>query len=244
MTVIFFKEIKAFFSSLIGYIAIGVFLLLLGLMVWVFPDTSVLEYGYATLDPMFELAPIIFLFLIPAVTMRAFAEEWQTGTYELVVTRPVTTAQIIGGKYLAALVLVVIALLPTLIYGYSMIQLGSPVGNLDYGASLGSFIGLIFLAAVFVAIGICTSALTSNQIVAFLLGILLCFMVYWGFSYISRIPIFIGKMDDVIQQWGIEYHYASASRGVIDSRDVIYFLSVILAFLLITARVIQQKKGA
>ncbi|MCF8237182.1 MAG: gliding motility-associated ABC transporter permease subunit GldF [Saprospiraceae bacterium] len=244
MTVIFFKEIKAFFSSLIGYIAIGVFLLLLGLLVWVFPDTSVLEYGYATLDPMFELAPIIFLFLIPAVTMRAFAEEWQTGTFELVVTRPVTTTQIIGGKYLASLVLVMIALLPTLIYAYSMIQLGSPVGNLDYGASLGSFLGLILLAAVFVTIGICTSALTSNQIVAFLLGILLCFMVYWGFSYISRIPVFVGKVDDVIQQWGIEYHYASASRGVIDSRDIIYFLSVILAFLLITARAIQQKKGA
>lgn len=243
MVVIFTKEIKAFFSSLIGYIAIGVFLLLLGLLVWVFPDTSVLDYGYATLDPMFELAPIIFLFLIPAVTMRAFAEEWQSGTYELLVTKPVTTTQIILGKYLAALVLVLIALLPTLIYAYSIYQLGSPAGNLDQGATLGSYIGLVFLASVFVAIGMLTSAITNNQIVAFLLGILMCFMVYWGFSYISRIPVFVGKMDDFIQQWGIEYHYASASRGVIDSRDVVYFLSMITAFLLVTARTIEQKKG-
>lgn len=243
MGVIFFKEIKAFFSSLIGYIAIGVFLLLLGLLVWVFPDTSILDYGYATLDPMFELAPIIFLFLIPAVTMRAFAEEWQSGTFELLVTKPVTITQIIFGKYLASFALVLIALVPTLIYAYSIYQLGSPVGNLDQGASIGSFIGLTFLAGVFVAIGMFTSALTNNQIVAFLLGILMCFMVYWGFSYISRLPVFVGKMDDFIQQWGIEYHYASASRGVIDSRDVIYFLSMISGFLLITARAIQLKKG-
>lgn len=241
--VIFYKEIKAFFSSLIGYIAIGVFLLLLGLLVWVFPDTSILDYGYATLDPMFELAPVIFLFLIPAVTMRAYAEEWQTGTYELLVTRPVTSAQIILAKFFASFVLVIIALLPTLVYWLTANQLASPVGNLDQGAIMGSYVGLACLGGVFVAIGLFTSAMTNNQIVAFLLGILLCFLVYWGFSYFSRIPVFIGRWDDVIQQFGIEYHYASISRGVIDSRDIIYFLSVISAFLLLTAQAIHQKKG-
>lgn len=241
--VIFYKEIKAFFSSLIGYIAIGVFLLLLGLLVWVFPDTSILDYGYATLDPMFELAPVIFLFLIPAVTMRAYAEEWQTGTYELLVTRPVTSAQIILAKFFASFVLVIIALLPTLVYWLTAYQLASPVGNLDQGAIMGSYVGLACLGGVFVAIGLFTSAMTNNQIVAFLLGILLCFLVYWGFSYFSRIPVFIGRWDDVIQQFGIEYHYASISRGVIDSRDIIYFLSVISAFLLLTAQAIHQKKG-
>ncbi|MEZ5030762.1 MAG: gliding motility-associated ABC transporter permease subunit GldF [Saprospiraceae bacterium] len=243
MMVIFYKEIKAFFSSLIGYIAIGVFLLLLGLLVWVFPDTSILDYGYATLDPMFELAPVIFLFLIPAVTMRAYAEEWQTGTYELLVTRPVTSAQIILAKFFASFVLVIIALLPTLVYWLTAYQLASPVGNLDQGAIMGSYVGLACLGGVFVAIGLFTSAMTNNQIVAFLLGILLCFLVYWGFSYFSRIPVFIGRWDDVIQQFGIEYHYASISRGVIDSRDIIYFLSVISAFLLLTAQAIHQKKG-
>lgn len=241
--VIFYKEIKSFFSSLIGYIAIGVFLLLLGLLVWVFPDTSILDYGYATLDPMFELAPVIFLFLIPAVTMRAYAEEWQTGTYELLVTRPVTSAQIILAKFLASFVLVIIALLPTLVYWLTAYQLASPVGNLDQGAIMGSYVGLACLGGVFVSIGLFTSAMTNNQIVAFLLGILLCFLVYWGFSYFSRIPVFIGRWDDVIQQFGIEYHYASISRGVIDSRDIIYFLSVISAFLLLTAQAIHQKKG-
>ena len=241
--VIFYKEIKAFFSSLIGYIAIGVFLLLLGLLVWVFPDTSILDYGYATLDPMFELAPVIFLCLIPAVTMRAYAEEWQTGTYELLVTRPVTSAQIILAKFFASFILVIIALLPTLVYWLTAYQLASPVGNLDQGAIMGSYVGLACLGGVFVAIGLFTSAMTNNQIVAFLLGILLCFLVYWGFSYFSRIPVFIGRWDDVIQQFGIEYHYASISRGVIDSRDIIYFLSVISAFLLLTAQAIHQKKG-
>lgn len=243
MRVILYKEIKAFFSSLIGYIAIGVFLLLLGLLVWVFPDTSILDYGYATLDPMFELAPIIFLFLIPAVTMRAYAEEWQTGTYELLVTRPVTTVQIILAKFLSSFMLVLIALLPTLIYWATVYQLASPAGNLDQGAIMGSYVGLACLAGVFVSVGLFTSAMTNNQIVAFLLGILLCFLVYWGFSYFSRIPVFIGRWDDVIQQFGIEYHYASISRGVIDSRDIIYFLTVISAFLLLTAQAIHQKKG-
>jgi ABC-2 type transport system permease protein len=243
MGVIYIKEIRSFFSSLIGYMAMGVFLLLLGLMSWVFPDYSILEYGYAGLGSFFDLAPFVFLFLIPAVTMRAFAEEWQTGTYELLVTRPVTLADIIAGKFLAAWTLVILALLPTLIYWYTVYQLGSPVGNIDNGGTLGSYFGLILLAGVFVAIGLFSSALTNNQIVAFLLGALLSFLVFWGFLYFSRLPFFVGKVDDLIQQLGIDFHYSSISRGVVDSRDLLYFISMTMAFLLLSAHVIQQKKG-
>lgn len=243
MYIIFIKEIKAFFSSLIGYMALGVFLMLLGLMTWVFPDYSVLEYGYASLDAFFELAPFVFLFLIPAVTMRAFAEEWQTGTYELLVTKPVTLAQIVGGKFFAAWLLVLFALLPTGLYWYTIHELGSPAGNMDFGATMGSYIGLLLLGGVFVAIGLFSSALTANQIVAFLLGALLCFLVFWGFLFFSKLPFFVGRSDDLIQQFGIEYHYLSISRGVVDSRDVLYFLSVITAFLMLTGFVIQRKKG-
>lgn len=241
--VIFSKEIRSFFSSLIGYMAVGVFLLLLGLMVWVFPDYSILEYGFASLDGFFELTPVVFLFLIPAITMRAFAEEWQTGTYELLVTRPVTSWQIIGGKFLASWFLVLVALLPTGFYWYTVHELGSPEGNMDMGATLGSYVGLILLGGVFVAVGLFCSAWTSNQIVAFLLGALLSFLLFWGFLYISKVTAFVGRLDDLIQQFGIDYHYRSISRGVIDSRDILYFLSMAAAFLWGTAHVIQQKKS-
>ena len=241
MGTIFRKEITSFFSSLIAYMALGVFLLLMGLLIWVFPDYSILDYGYATLDPFFEMAPFIFLFLIPAVTMRSFAEEWQTGTYELLVTRPVQEWQIIGGKFFAAWTLVAIALVPTILYWVTVHQLGSPVGNLDSGAITGSYVGLLLLSGVFVAIGLFSSALTDNQIAAFLLGALLSFLVFAGFSLFSRIPVFVGRLDDFIQQLGIEYHYLSISRGVIDTRDVVYFLSVSTFFLVATAGAIQRK---
>ncbi|MBP6183707.1 MAG: gliding motility-associated ABC transporter permease subunit GldF [Saprospiraceae bacterium] len=243
MYIVYIKEIRSFFSSLIGYMALGVFFLMLGLMTWVFPDYSILEYGYASLDSFFELAPFVFLFLIPAVTMRAFAEEWQTGTYELLVTKPVSLAQIVGGKFLASWTLVILALLPTVLYWYTVHILGSPVGNVDFGATLGSYLGLFLLGGVFVAIGLFSSALTANQIVAFLLGALLCFLLFWGFLYISKVPLFVGRVDDLIQQLGINYHYLSISRGVVDSRDVIYYLSIIIAFLMLTGYVIQRKKG-
>jgi len=241
--VIFSKEIRSFFSSLIGYMAVGVFLLLLGLMVWVFPDYSILEYGFAGLDEFFELTPVVFLFLIPAITMRAFAEEWQNGTYELLVTRPVTLWDIIGGKFLAAWFLVFLALLPTGFYWYTVHELGSPSGNMDMGATLGSYFGLLLLGGVFVAVGLFSSAWTSNQIVAFLLGALMSFLLFWGFLYISKVAVFVGRLDDLIQQLGIDYHYRSISRGVIDSRDLLFFLSLTAAFLWGTAHVIQQKKG-
>lgn len=242
MLSIFWKEINAFFSSLIGYVVIGVFLAVMGLMMFVFPDYSILNYQYATLDQLFNIAPMIFMFLIPAVTMRSLAEEQQTGTIELLVTRPLSDLQIVLGKYFACLALVIFALIPTLLYYYTVHNLGSPKGNLDSGAIMGSYFGLIFLAGVFVAIGIFASALTRNQITAFILATFLCFLVYWGFDFISRLPIFIGKSDDIVQMLGIDYHYASISRGVIDSRDVLYFVSAIALFIATTTTALGRRK--
>lgn len=234
MFAIFFKEINAFFSSLIGYIVIGIFLVLMGLVMWVFPDYSVLDGNYASMDTLFTMAPLIFLFLIPAVTMRTFAEETQTGTIELLVTRPVSDWQIVGGKFLACLILVVFALVPTLLYYITVYQLGAPTGNLDSGGIAGSYIGLVFLAAAFVAIGVFASSLTSNQIVAFLLAAFLCFFVFMAFDYLSRLPVFFGKTDDLVQSFGIQYHYNSMSRGVLDTRDLVYFLSLTAIFIAAT----------
>ncbi|MCB0529799.1 MAG: gliding motility-associated ABC transporter permease subunit GldF [Lewinellaceae bacterium] len=234
MRSIFLKEINVFFSSLIGYIVIGVFLVLMGLVMWVFPDYSVLDNNYANLDTLFGIAPMIFMFLIPAVTMRTFAEENQTGTIELLVTRPISDWQIVGGKFLASFVLVVFALLPTVLYYITVYRLGAPPGNLDSGGILGSYIGLLFLAAVFVAIGVFASSLTNNQITAFVLATFLCFFTYLAFDFLSRLPVFFGTSDDIVQSIGIEYHYNSISRGVLDTRDLVYFLSVIAVFLAAT----------
>lgn len=242
MFTIFFKEVNTFFSSLIGYIVIGVFLLLMGLLLWLFPDFSILDSPYANLDGLFELAPIVFMFLIPAVTMRMFAEENQSGTIELLVTRPLSDWSIVGGKFLASLLLVVFALIPTALYYYSVHQLGAPPGNLDSGGIMGSYIGLFFLAGAFAAIGIFASSLTNNQIVAFILATFLCFFVYMAFDFISRLPLFFGKTDDLVQSLGIQYHYESISRGVVDSRDVFYFLSVIALFLAATVLVLGRRK--
>lgn len=242
MLSIFNKEINSFFSSLIGYIVIAVFLIMTGLFMWVFRDTSILNYNYATLDQLFALAPMIFLFLIPALTMRSFAEEHQRGTIEFLATKPVSDVDIVLGKYFANLALVVFALLPTLLYYYSVYQLGSPVGNLDSGGILGSYIGLFFLAAAFVAIGMWTSSMTNNQIVAFILGSFVCFMMHWAFGFIADLPAFSGGLDGVLSKFGIEHHYSSISRGVLDSRDVIYFLSVIVVFVLATLTSLKNRR--
>jgi ABC-2 type transport system permease protein len=231
---IFKKEISAFFSSLIGYIVVGVFLVIMGLLLWVFPEFSILDGNYANLDTLFQVAPMVFMFLIPAVTMRAFAEEKQSGTIELLVTRPITDWQIVGGKFLACFALAAFSLLPAGLYYFSVHQLGAPPGNLDSGGILGSMVGLLFLAAAFVSIGVFASALTNNQIVAFVLATFLCFFVYLAFGFLSQLPIFWGKTDDIVQSLGIEHHYNSMSRGVLDSRDVIYFGSVISLFLAAT----------
>ncbi len=242
MISIFYKEIGSFFSSLIGYVVVGVFLLILGLMMWFFQDYSLLEYNYASLGQLFSLAPVIFMFLIPAITMRSFAEENQTGTIELLTTRPISDFSIVMGKYLACLALVAFALLPTLLYYYSVYQLGAPKGNIDSGAVMGSYLGLLFLSGCFVAIGLFASSLTNNQIVAFILAAFLCFLFYWAFDLISNSSIFVGKIDDIIQMFGIDYHYGSISRGVVDSRDVIYFLSLISVFILLTITSLQRRK--
>jgi ABC-2 type transport system permease protein len=234
MWVIFRKEISSFFSSITGYLVVSVFLVILGLFMWVFPDSSVLNYNYATLAQLFDLAPFIFLFLIPAITMRSFSEELNEGTIELLATKPLQDWKIVMGKFLGALVVVLFALLPTLLYFYSVYQLGAPPGNIDTGAVMGSYLGLFLLAASFVSMGVFASSLTKNQIVAFLLAVLLCFFFYLAFLYLSDLPVFLGKVDDIVQKIGIDYHYASISKGLVDTRDIIYFLSLISFFLLST----------
>lgn len=227
------KEFRQFFSSLTGYIAIIVFLLLNGLMLFVFPDTNVLDFGYASLEKFFELAPWILLLLVPAITMRSLSEEFKTGTFEILQTKPISRSQLVIGKYLGALLVVWIALLPTFIYMFSIQRL-SMEGGMDIGATLGSYIGLFFLSAVFTAIGVCCSSFTSNAVVAFILSAFACFILYSGFNAISRIPALEAGADYYIEMLGIDFHYRSISRGVIDSRDVVYFFSVIALFLTIT----------
>jgi ABC-2 type transport system permease protein len=228
------KELRQFFSSLTGYIAIIVFLLVNGLMLFVFED-NILDFGYATLDRFFQLAPWVLLLLIPAITMRSFADEFKGGTFEILQTRPLSRWQIVGGKYSGSLVVVLIALLPTIIYFFSIQALSSNEG-IDTGATIGSYIGLFFLAGVFTAIGVCTSSFTSNAVVAFIFSLIACVLLYYGFSAISRLAMFSGGADYYIEMLGIDFHYRSISRGVIDTRDIIYFLSMIFLFLAITDR--------
>lgn len=236
------KEIRSFLSSLIGYITITVFLLVISLFMWVLEtDSNVMDNGYANIDPLFILAPWVFLFLIPAITMRSFADEKKAGTIELLLTRPLTDLQIILAKYFAGLILVVFSLIPTLIYYYSVHKLGSPVGNIDTGGMWGSYIGLLFLGAAFVSIGIFASAITDNQVVSFILALFLCFFIYTGFDFIGSFSLF-GKFDNIILSLGINQHYVSMSRGVIDTRDMIYFLSLIALFVISTRTVLESRK--
>jgi ABC-2 type transport system permease protein len=228
------KELRQFFSSLTGYIAIVVFLLVNGLMLFVF-ENNILDFGYATLDRFFELAPWVLLLLIPAITMRSLSDEFKTGTFELLQTRPLTRWQIVTGKYLGSLVVVLIALLPTIVYFFSIQQLSSNEG-IDTGAAIGSYIGLFFLAAVFTAIGICSSSFTTNSVVAFIISLIGCALLYYGFDAISKLPAMSNGPDYYVAMAGIDFHYQSISRGVIDTRDIIYFLSVVFLFLMITSR--------
>lgn len=242
MLSIFLKEVNLFLSSLIGYIAIAVFLIGTGLFMWVFPDYSVITYGFATMDSFFRMAPYIFLFLIPAITMRSFSEEIQTGTIELLATRPLTDWQILLGKYLACLFLIVVSIIPTFIYYLSIYELGDPKGNLDSGAIWGSYIGLFFLGAAFAAIGIFASSITKNQIIAFILGLFLSAFCFDAFSSISQLPIFFGRTDLIVESLGISYHYSSISQGLVDSRDILYFLGLIAVFLFSTKTVLDSRK--
>jgi len=236
------KEINEFFSTITGYIVVIVFLVATSLFLWIFPTNyNVLNSGYATLNSLFTLAPWIFLFLVPAVTMRMIAEEKKSGTMELLLTRPISDLQIVTAKYLASLVLVLIALLPTLVYFATVYYLGNPPGNVDVGGTVGSYIGLFFLAAIYAAIGIFSSSLTNNQIIAFIIAVIISFIFYMGFEFLSSMWMF-SSIDAIIVDLGINAHYESMSRGVIDTRDVIYFLSVIVVFIYLTKTVIQNRK--
>ncbi len=236
------KEINSFLSSLIGYIVITVFLLTVGLFMWIFPgDSNVLENGYSNIDGLFVVAPWVFMFLIPAITMRSFADEKKSGTIELLLTRPLTDLQIIASKYLAGFILVLFSLLPTLIYYISVHFLGNPTGNIDTGGMWGSYIGLLFLASAFVSIGIFASSITENQVIAFIVAVFLCFFSFIGFDSISGLDLF-GTVDTLIMSLSVNEHYISMSRGVIDTRDVFYFLSVIGIFILFTKTTLESRK--
>lgn len=243
MIQIYFKELTSFFSSLIGYVVIAIFLLFLGLIIWVFPDYSILYYYYATLNQLFEISPLVFLFLIPAITMRSFSEEKQSGTLEVLQTKPLTSWDIVAGKFWACLTLVGFALIPTVIYYYTVYQLGSPPGNIDGGAVLGSYIGLFLLAASFTALGVFASSLSSNQIVSFLLAAFMAFILFWGFLYLSKLPGVVGTWDVMIQWIGLDYHYRQISQGLVDTRNVIYFVSVTFLFLLLAVHKIESGKS-
>lgn len=241
MYAVFKRELFSLLNSLMAYITIGIFLLALGLLLWFFPDTSILEYGYAELTGFFSLAPFLFMFLIPALTMRSFAEERREGTYILLATRPLTDWQIILAKYWACLVLVLFALLPTLIYYYSIAQLGLPQGNVDGGAVTGSYIGLLLLGAAFTAIGIFASAITRNQVIAFAIAVFICFIAYQGLDAMSRI-FALQYLETVLLGLSINEHYQSVSRGVLDTRDLVYFISFAALFLGLTRLVIGGRK--
>lgn len=228
------KELKVYFSGVLGYLIIGIYLLINGLMLWVFNGPfNLLEGGYASLGNYFGLAPWVFLFLIPAVSMRVFSDELKSGMMELLVVRPISTTSLVFAKYLGTLSVVVLSILPTLIYLWSMSALGSPVGNLDWGAAMGSFIGLLLLGAAYTAVSVFASALTTNNVVAFVLGVAFNMGLYLGFEALADLYKFSG-WELTVRQFGINEHYISLSRGVLDMRDLAYFLAVILTFLSLT----------
>ncbi len=241
MLQVFSKEFNSFLNSLIAYIVIGVFLTAIGLLMWVFPDTAVLDYGYADMDTLFLLGPYVFIFLVPAITMRSFAEEKKSGTMELLLTKPLSDWEIILGKFLANFFLVLFALAPTLLYYYSIHNLGNPPGNIDTPGVIGSYIGIAFLAAVFCAIGILASSITPNQIVAFILAAFLCFLTFLGFDSISSLNLW--NTDALfVKQLGILYHYDSMRKGLLDTRDVVYFVSVTFLMLSVTKLILGSRQ--
>ena len=234
------KELHQFFSNLSGYIAIILFLLVNGLFLFVLKDSNLFDFGYATLDTFFELAPWILIFLVPAITMRSLSEEFKTGTFETLQTRPLTKWQIVFGKYVSVLLVLVFVIVPTFIYIVTIKKL-SAGGGIDTGGIAGSYIGLFLLAAVFAAIGLCCSSFTNNAVVAFLISAFVCLVLYFGFNAISKLPVFQAQSDYFIEMLGIDFHYRSVSRGLLDSRDVIYFGSLIVLFLLVTVKNLHKR---
>lgn len=236
------KELRSFFSSVVGYIVIIVFLGINCSFLWIVPsNTNIIDSGYASIDSFFDIAPWVFLFLVPAITMRLFAEEERSGTLELLFTQPISDIKIILSKYFASIILVWISIIPTFIYFISVYFLSNPVGNIDLGATWGSYIGLFFLVSIYCAIGLFASSITKNQIIAFIVGMFFCFLFYIGFDYISGISIF-SAFQMIIINFGINEHYVSISRGVLDSKDVIYFICVNIIFVLTTRFVLESRK--
>ncbi len=241
MLAIFKREFAIQFGSLTAIITAILFLVIMGLLLWVYPDSSLLDSGYASLQPFFDLAPWTFLFLIPATTMRLFSEENRNGTLELILTKPLRDWDLVLGKYLSVILIVLLALIPTLYYYFSLWELGIPKGNIDQGAVIGSYIGLLLLSASFAAIGLFCSSLSSNQIIAFLVAVIFCFFIYSGFDSISKLPLFT-SWDAFLINLGIRIHYESISRGVLDTRDLLYFISLSLLFLYLTKLNLERRK--
>ncbi len=236
------KEITTFFSTLTGYVVVVVFLVVNSLFMWIFKgNLNILDNGYASLDTLFIMAPWIFLFLVPAITMRVFSEEIRSGTLELLLTQPIAEMQIVLAKYFASLLLILFSLLPTMVYFYSVYTLGSPPGNLDTGGIWGSYVGLFLLAAVYAAVGVFISSLTDSQIISFIVAVLISFFLYTGFDLITSMDLF-GNLGNLLLKLGINEHYKSIRRGVVDTRDLVYFLSVISIFLVSTRVVLQSRK--
>ena len=232
MIAILKKEFNAFFASPVAYLVIGIFLVVNGLFLWVFKDNfNILNAGFADLSSFFYLSPWLFLFLIPAITMKSFADEFNSGTIEILKTKPLTDWQIVLGKFLACLLLVIIALIPSVIYVYTIYQLANPVGNIDFGSIIGSYLGLLFLATTYTAIGLFTSTISKNQIVAFILGVFITFLLFYGFDAVASLNT---TNSYFIQKLGINEHFKSISRGVIDTRDIVFFISLSFFFLFIT----------
>lgn len=240
MWIICKKEWQQFFSSLTGYIALAVFLLINGLMLFVFPDTSILEFGYASLAGFFSLAPWILLLIVPTITMRSFSDEYRLGNFEILRTLPLTPGQLVWGKFFGSILIVFCAILPTAIYAFSL-QALSATGGIDVGATIGSYLGLLLLGAVFTAIGICASSYTNNTVVAFIAGAFVCFLLYNGFDAVSKIAVFNGGVDYYLEMLGISFHYRSISRGVVRISDLVYFTGLIGFFLLLTQRNLLKK---
>lgn len=240
MKALYWKEIKSYLNSLIAYLVIILFLVLTGLVLWVFPDTNILDYGYAEMSSFFQLTPLILMFLVPAITMRTFSEEYKTGTISLLFTMPISSYEMVVAKLLSAWTLISIAILPTIVYYFLISNLASPVGNIDTASVVGSYFGLLLLAGVFVSIGNFVSALTQNQIIAFLLAAFLCYFLYEGLHQLAG--IFSGKLNFYLDYFSLQYHYNSLSRGVLDTRNIIYLLSILFLLLLGNTTILEKQK--
>ena len=238
---LYWKEIADYLSSLIAYVVIGVFLTALGLLMWIFPETNVLDYGYADMNTLFTMGPFVLMFLIPSITMKMFAEELKIGSFEILVTKPISIHQIVFGKFLAAWSISLIAILPTLIYYFTLSELANPVGNIDTAGVVGSYIGLLILSSVFTAIGLLSSSLTTNQVVSFVVAAFLSFLLFTGFNSLANINVW-SALSPMLSYISIEQHYNALSRGVIDSRDIVYLISLDALLLFFTGIILLRKR--